>query len=290
MCASAAKHEAQDASSSTPTTATRRRSPSCDPRRAARHRGRRRARPRAASRAPPTSACCCQYPTTDGDPRLPRAMIAAPTPPARWSSWPTDLLALTLLTPPGELGADIASARASASACRWASAARTRPSSPPRRHKRQMPGRIIGVSRDATATRPAPGAADPRAAHPPREGDSNICTAQVLLASWPSMYAVYHGPEGLRAHRAARPHGDRSSPPACALGATSRAGASSTPCASRRRAARHASRRARSSAGINLRASTPTTVGVASTRPPRRRRGALLGVLRRRRAPFAPTS
>ena len=64
------------------------------------------------------------------------------------------------------------SAARSASACRWATAARTRPTSPrATSYKRHMPGRIVGVSKDAHGQPcAAPGAADPRAAHPPREG------------------------------------------------------------------------------------------------------------------------
>jgi glycine dehydrogenase len=112
----------------------------------------------------------------------------------------TDLLALTLLTPPGELGADIAVGSASASACRWATAGRTPPSWPPRdEHKRIMPGRLVGVSRDAPGQPGYAAALQTREQHIRREkATSNICTAQVLLAVMASMYAVYHGPEGLR--------------------------------------------------------------------------------------------
>jgi glycine dehydrogenase len=69
--------------------------------------------------------------------------------------------------------------------------------------KRSLPGRLVGVSVDVRG-QPAYRlvAADARAAHPPRKGHvSNICTAQVLLAVMASMYAVYHGPQGLKAHR-----------------------------------------------------------------------------------------
>ena len=58
-----------------------------------------------------------------------------------------------------------------------------------------------------TAAAPPPQPANPRAAHPPRQGDLNICTAQVLLAVMAGMYAVWHGPEGLRAI-ARRVHGN----------------------------------------------------------------------------------
>ena len=141
-----------------------------------------------------------QYPDSRGDIRDLRPVIDALHAQQAIACVASDLLALLLLTPPGELGADVVlgsaqrfgvpmgygGPHAAFFACRDD-------------YKRAMPGRIIGVSKDARGNTALRMALQTREQHIRREkANSNVCTSQVLLANIASLYAVYHGPQGLK--------------------------------------------------------------------------------------------
>ncbi|MFJ3482552.1 aminomethyl-transferring glycine dehydrogenase [Pseudomonas sp. NPDC090202] len=141
-----------------------------------------------------------QYPDTHGEIRDLRPLIEQLHAQQALACIAADLLSLVLLTPPGEMGADVVlgssqrfgvpmgygGPHAAYFACR-------------EEFKRGIPGRIIGVSKDARGNVALRMALQTREQHIRREkANSNICTAQVLLANIAAFYAVYHGPEGLK--------------------------------------------------------------------------------------------
>ncbi|MEX0883748.1 MAG: glycine dehydrogenase (aminomethyl-transferring), partial [Cyclobacteriaceae bacterium] len=149
-----------------------------------------------------------QYPNADGEVIDYRSLVSSAADNEVLTAFSSDLLSLTLLVPPGEMGADVVVGNSQRLGVPMgfggphAGFFATREA-----YKRQIPGRIIGVSIDKEGRKAYRMALQTREQHIKRErATSNICTAQVLLAVMAGMYAVYHGPKGLQAI-AAKVHG-----------------------------------------------------------------------------------
>ncbi|MEX2511816.1 MAG: aminomethyl-transferring glycine dehydrogenase [Cyclobacteriaceae bacterium] len=149
-----------------------------------------------------------QYPNADGEVIDYRSLVSSAADHEVLTAFSCDLLSLTLLVPPGEMGADVVVGNSQRLGVPMgfggphAGFFATK-----EEYKRQIPGRIIGVSIDKEGKKAYRMALQTREQHIKRErATSNICTAQVLLAVMAGMYAVYHGPKGLQAI-AAKIHG-----------------------------------------------------------------------------------
>ncbi|NRB06148.1 MAG: aminomethyl-transferring glycine dehydrogenase [Richelia sp.] len=149
----------------------------------------------------PIFGAVLQYPATDGSIYDYRPFIQKAHAERALVTVAADLLSLTLLRPPGEFGADIAVGTTQRFGVSMGyGGPHAAYFATKEKYKRQVPGRVVGVSKDTRGERAYRLSLQTREQHIRREkATSNICTAQVLLAVIASMYAVYHGASGLKA-------------------------------------------------------------------------------------------